>query len=90
MIRVRLLASSGLKISGSRLRWDVPVSRAPKRRAARPVPIAVFRPRRATAIPRNPIVDREIVLAATRYSQPRTSIEPPIPANAPAIAMARK
>ena len=54
------------------------------------VPTAVFRPSSATAMPRNPMVDREIVLAATRYSQPRTSIEPPMPAKAPEIAMARK
>src|SRR6185312_9466455 len=35
----------------------VPYSRAPNRNAARPTPTAVFRPSRATAIPRKPIDD---------------------------------
>ena len=59
--------------------------RAARRRAAPrgPTPIAVLRPSRATAMPRKPIVDSEIVLAATRYSQPRTSMAPPMPAKRP-------
>ena len=85
IIRVRLLASSGLKIAGVEVARRRPRRAAPRRGEPRsPMPIAVFRPRSATAIPRKPIVDREIVLdVRRRNSQPRTSIEPPMPANAP-------
>jgi len=55
MISVRLLASSGRNTSGSRLRVEVPVLRAPKSSAARKMPTAVLRPSRATAIPMNAI-----------------------------------
>jgi hypothetical protein len=55
MISVRLPASSGSKISGSRFLELVPVRRAPKRSAAARMPLAVLRPRRATAMPTKPI-----------------------------------
>ena len=48
---VRFDASSGRKISGSRLRVDVPVVSAAKSSAASPTPIALLRPSSATAIP---------------------------------------
>jgi hypothetical protein len=47
---VRLEASSGRKISGSRFRVDVPVVRAAKRNPARPTPRAVFRPSSANVV----------------------------------------
>src|SRR5262249_53971291 len=49
MIRLRLPASRGSKTLGSSERLAVPVDSAPKRRAAKSTPTALFRPSRATA-----------------------------------------
>jgi hypothetical protein len=92
MIRVRFVASSGSKIVGSRLRWEVPVSRAPKSNAAATVPPAVLRPSSATAMPkkaRPEFAATEMSLVAMWNSQPRRSSEPANPANAPHTAITR-
>ena len=57
IITVRFDASSGRKISGSRFRVDVPVTSDANSSAERPIPIALFRPSSATAIPTKAIWD---------------------------------
>ena len=51
----RSMARAGSKTSGSSWRVDVPTSSAAKRSAAKRMPTALLRPRRATAIPVNAI-----------------------------------
>ena len=75
MITVRGVASSGGKISGSRLRVDVPVCRAAKSSAERPMPTAVLRPRRATAMPMKPIVEVKSVVSSPEL--PAQDVEGP-------------
>ena len=87
MIVVRFEASSGSKIVGSRLRWDVPLSSAPNSSAANNVPTAVLRPSSATAIPKKPICEMSMSFVAIRNCQPRTSIAPARPAKKPHTAI---
>ena len=89
-MNVRLVASSGSKIVGSRLRCDVPLNSAPNNSAATAVPLAVLRPSSATAIPKKPTCEIWMSLVATWNSQPRMSIEPASPAKAPHTAITRK
>ena len=92
MIRVRFVASSGSKIVGSRLRCEVPVSRAPKSSAATTVPLAVLRPSSATAMPKKPrptFAELKMSLVAMWNCQPRRSTDPASPAKAPQTAMTR-
>ena len=89
IIHVRLDASAGSKIDGSRERVDVPVVSAPNSRAENSVPIAVLRPSSATAIPEKPSVESWMSLVAIRNCQPSTSSVPASPANAPQTAITR-
>ena len=84
---VRLAASSGSKIVGSRLRCEVPLSRPPNSSPAATVPIAVLRPSRATAMPRKPICEIWMSFVAIRNCQPSTSSDPASPANTPQTAI---
>ena len=91
IITVRFDASSGLKISGSRFRVDVPVTSDANSIAAKPIPIALLRPSSATAIPTKAICDEIMTsFVLIRYAQPIVSIAPARPANMPEIAIARK
>ena len=90
MIVVRLPASSGRKIDGSSCRPEVPLISAPKSSDAKPTPTAVLRPSSAAARPMKPIWLAWMSLSPMRYSQPVMSTAPASPANAPAIAIARK
>src|SRR3954454_10816729 len=90
MIWARLAARSGRKMDGSSCRPEVPFRSAPKSSAASPTPTAVLRPSSATAIPTKPIVDARTSACPRRNCQPRMSIAPARPANAPEMAMARK
>jgi hypothetical protein len=72
------------------LRVEVPLTSAPKSSADRKVPIAVFRPSRATAMPMKPIDEAWMSLTLSRNSQPSTSTAPARPAKRPEIAIARK
>ena len=65
-------------------------SKPPKTSAESPTPSAVFRPSRATAMPTNPSDTVWMSPVESRYCQPRMSIAPASPANAPEIAIARK
>jgi hypothetical protein len=90
MIVERFVASSGLKTSGLSCRGEVPTWSAPKRSAAKRIPTALFRPRRATAMPVYPTTPIGKSFSATWNFQPSMSIEPARPAKAPEIANAKK
>ena len=90
MISVRFPASCGSKTLGSSWRLEVPTVRAPKSSAAKKTPTALLRPSSATAIPRKPTFETRMSEVAMWNCQPRTSIAPASPANAPEIAIARK
>src|SRR5262249_29616521 len=83
IIRLRLPASRGSKTLGSSERLAVPVDSAPKRRAAKRTPTALFRPSRATAIPMNPTpVAASLEMSGTPMwnRQPSSSTAPARPA----------
>ena len=82
MISVRLVASSGGKTSGSRLRTEVPLISAPNRRAEKNTPLVVLRPSSATAMPMKPAPTTLafwMSFVATANCQPRMSITPARP-----------
>ena len=88
---VRLEASSGRKISGSRLRVDVPVTSAANRSAERPTPIARVPPQQ-----RDGDADegdrrrQDVVRVDPELPAERCRCAPASPANMPEIAIARK
>ena len=83
------MASWGSNTVGSRLRTEVPVISPANNSALSSVPIAVLRPRRATAIPKNASLVVWMSFVAIRNCQPRTSTAPPSPAKPPQIAITR-
>ncbi len=72
---VRFEASSGWKISGSRFRVDVPLTRAPNRRAAKATPTAVLRPSSATAMPTKPTAGRGLDVARREPELPAEDVD---------------